>query len=132
MYGYIYRITDTKNGKMYIGQHRYEKPELDPKYHGSGRIIKQIYNKRPETLLEEIIFIAATEDELNYFERYFIEHLNTLHPNGYNLNVGGDKRTPSEEARKRMSEANKGERNGMYGKKHTDEAKIKQFKNKNI
>lgn len=90
MYGYIYRITDLTNGKCYIGQHKYDKPMLDPTYHGSGKLIKPIYEKRPNTLLEEILMICATLDELNYFETYFIEHLNTLDPNGYNLTKGGD------------------------------------------
>lgn len=90
MYGYIYRITDLTNGKCYIGQHKYDKPMLDPTYHGSGQIIKQIYKKRPETLLEEILMICATLDEANYFETYFIERMNTLYPNGYNLSGGGD------------------------------------------
>lgn len=92
MYGYIYRITDLTNGKCYIGQHKYDKPMLDPCYHGSGKIIKQIYKKRPNTLLEEILMICATLEELNYFETYFIEHMNTLDPFGYNLNTGGDSR----------------------------------------
>ena len=113
MYGYIYRITDLTNGKCYIGQHKYDKPMLDPTYHGSGIIIKNIFNQRPETLLEEILMICATLDEANYFERYFIERLDTLHPNGYNLVVGGKVLV--------------GENNLMYGKHWhlSDESKKK-------
>lgn len=105
MYGYIYLITDTNNGKQYIGQHKYDKAELDPDYHGSGNLIKKIYAKRPETLIEELLFIAATYDELNYFETYFIERLNTLYPNGYNLNTGGYRPKLSEESIRKMSVA---------------------------
>ena len=102
MYGYIYRITDLTNGKCYIGQHKYDKPMLDPKYHGSSCILKNQIKKHPENFLEDLIFIAATLDELNYFETYFIEHLNTLHPNGYNLNTGGDQRSASDEFKSKM------------------------------
>lgn len=35
MVGYIYLITDTTNGKKYVGQHHYNKEELDHNYHGS-------------------------------------------------------------------------------------------------
>lgn len=108
MYGYIYRITDLTNGKCYIGQHKYDKPELDPKYHGSSRIIKNQIRKHPENFLEEIIFIAATLEEANYFETYFIEHLNTLYPNGYNLNTGGDKSVLCEISREKISKTLKG------------------------
>lgn len=90
MYGYIYRIMDLTNGKCYIGQHKYDKPILDPKYHGSSVILKNQIKKHPENFLEEIIFIAATLDELNYFETYFIEHMNTLVPYGYNIDKGGN------------------------------------------
>lgn len=36
MIGYIYLITDLLTGKQYTGKHHYDKPELDPNYHGSG------------------------------------------------------------------------------------------------
>lgn len=90
MYGYIYRIMDLTNGKCYIGQHKYDKPVLDPKYHGSSKIIKNQIKKHPKNFLEEILMICATLEEANYFETYFIEHMNTLYPNGYNLTEGGD------------------------------------------
>lgn len=107
MYGYIYKITDLTNGKCYIGQHKYDKPELDPKYHGSGYLIKKIYNARPDTLLEEILMICETLEEANYFEEYFIEHLNTMHPYGYNLNTGGDQYRPSRYTRIKMARSAK-------------------------
>lgn len=137
MYGYIYRIADLTNGKCYIGQHKYDKPMLDPYYHGSDRIIKQIYQKRPETLLEEILMICYTLEEMNYFETYFIEHMNTLDPFGYNLNTGGDSREGmtawnkgkhgiySTEYIKKLSESHKGKTTHMKGKHHTEETKQK-------
>ena len=45
MIGYIYLITDTTNGKQYVGQHHYDKEELDSNYHGSGNIVRRIFEK---------------------------------------------------------------------------------------
>ena len=108
MIGYIYLLTDTTNGKQYVGQHRYDKEELDPNYHGSGHIVKQIYNKRPETLKEEYLKTCYSQRELDECEKYFIFTNNTLYPNGYNLQEGGGGGVPSEESRRKMSEAQKG------------------------
>ena len=108
MYGYIYRITDLTNGKCYIGQHKYDKPMLDPYYHGSSRILKKQIWKHPERFLEELLMICATLEEANYFETYFIEHMNTLYPFGYNLSTGGNGRHLCESTRKILSEKNKG------------------------
>lgn len=125
MIGYIYLITDTTNGKQYVGQHHYDKEELDSNYHGSGHIIKMIYKKRPETLREEYIKTCYYQTELDEWEQYYIEFYNTLYPNGYNLQEGGNGGVPSEETKKKMSEAQKGEKNHFFGKKHSDETIIK-------
>lgn len=93
MYGYIYKITDLTNNKIYIGKHKYKKNDgIDKKYHGSGVIISKLFKERPNDFIEEIIFCAATEDELLYFEAYFIDHLNSLTPNGYNKNLSTEYR----------------------------------------
>lgn len=39
MYGYIYKITNKINNKIYIGQHKYNEPKLDKKYIASGILI---------------------------------------------------------------------------------------------
>ena len=110
MVGYIYLITDTTNGMKYTGKHHYNKEgELDPNYHGSGVIIKNIYKKRPETLKEEYIKTCYSEEEMNSDEQYYIEVFDTLYPNGYNLTKGGDGWSggPCEEMRRKLSEVHK-------------------------
>ena len=130
MVGYIYLITDTTNGMKYTGKHHYHiEGQLDPNYHGSGTIIKNIYKKRPETLKEEYIKTCYSEEEMNSDEQYYIKVFKTLWPNGYNLTEGGDGGVACEEICKKISEAKKGhqsgEKNPFFGKHHSDETKIK-------
>ena len=119
MVGYIYLITDTTNGMKYTGKHHYHiEGQLDPNYHGSGTIIKNIYKKRPETLKEEYIKTCYSEEEMCSDEQYYIKVFKTLWPNGYNLTEGGDGVIPCEETKKKMSESHK-------GKYRSDETKQK-------
>ena len=110
MVGYIYLITDTTNGMKYTGKHHYHiEGQLDPNYHGSGVIIKNIYKKRPETLKEEYIKTCYSEEEMCSDEQYYIKFFKTLWPNGYNLTEGGDGgEIPCEEIRKKISVKLKG------------------------
>ena len=109
MVGYIYLITDTTNGMKYTGKHHYHiEGQLDPNYHGSGVIIKNIYKKRPETLKEEYIKTCYSEEEMCSDEQHYIEVFDTLWPNGYNLTKGGEGCVACEEICKKISEANKG------------------------
>ena len=129
MVGYIYLITDTTNGMKYTGKHHYHiEGQLDPNYHGSGVIIKNIYKKRPETLKEEYIKTCYSEEEMCSDEQYYIKLFKTLWPNGYNLTEGGDGVIPCEETRKKISENHwdcSGENHYMFGKHHTEESKRK-------
>ena len=109
MIGYIYLITDTTNNMKYVGQHHYHiEGQLDPNYHGSGHIIRQIYKKRPETLKEEYIKTCYSEEEMNSDEQYYIKLFKTLYPNGYNLKEGGDGGILCEETRRKISKSHKG------------------------
>ena len=106
MVGYIYLITDTTNGMKYTGKHHYNiEGQLDPNYHGSGVIIKNIYKKRPETLKEEYIKTCYSEEEMCSDEQYYIKFFKTLWPNGYNLTEGGEGEIPCEETRRKLSES---------------------------
>ena len=129
MVGYIYLITDTTNGKQYVGQHHYHIENLDPNYHGSGTIISKIYKKRPHTLKEVYLKTCYTQEELDEWEKYYINFYNTLSPNGYNLQEGGRGGLPSDETRRKMSDTHKGlcagEKHPMFGKHHSEESKKK-------
>ena len=127
MVGYIYLITDTTNGMKYTGKHHYHiEGQLDPNYHGSGTIIKNIYKKRPETLKEEYIKTCYSEEEMCSDEQYYIKVFKTLWPNGYNLTEGGDGgEIPCEEIRKKISLKLKGRTPHNKGKHLSEETRKK-------
>lgn len=94
MYGYIYKITDLSNNKIYIGKHKAQSFE-GYKYTGSGKIIRAIKNKCKvnkiplfDRLKIEMIDTADTLTELNEKEIYYINQSSSL--NSYNLTKGGD------------------------------------------
>lgn len=108
MYGYIYKTTDSSNGKIYVGQHKSE--EFDIEYKGSGIIIKRIINKRPQDLTTEVIEWCSTASELNEREIYWISTLDSTNKEiGYNISIGGNGTTGSSNS----------------GKKRTDEQKLR-------
>ena len=121
MVGYIYLNTNLLTGLKYAGQHHYDKPELDPNYHGSGVLWTEVYNNTPkEFIKEEYIKTCYSQEELNESEDFNIEKYNTLYPNGYNLKKGG---CYSELTIKKLSEVNKCEKNPMFGKHQSDETR---------
>lgn len=69
MYGYVYKTTDLRNNKIYVGQHKSE--VFDTKYYGSGIIIKELLNKYGNQILKcELVEECETADELNDREIY--------------------------------------------------------------
>lgn len=108
----IYVITNLINGKKYVGQ---TTKSLEDRFkdHCSKRktkmyiqkaILKYGKNNFRIELLEEV----STIEELNRREQFYISHLNTLEPNGYNLTTGGVKFRTSEATKEKLRKANKG------------------------
>mgnify|MGYP000390838279 CR=1 FL=1 len=85
---YIYKITNTINGKWYIGKHN----GSDPHYMGSGKLLKSAYKKYGlENFRKDIIESCSSIEELNRREVEIITELNAvLDPNSYNLASGGE------------------------------------------
>lgn len=127
MYGIIYKITNTINGKIYIGQttktleerlkyHKRDSQRLDTFFY---RAIKK-YGW--ENFKAEIIDDSAnTKEELDALEQYYIKKYNCFdNPNvGYNTQSGGHSFKMTKEECQRRSERAKGENNPMYGKPGT-------------
>ena len=126
----IYKITNKTNGKIYIGQttstlkKRWSQHKSDKK--GCCRLLFAALNKYGENNFSvEILDYAENIEELNDKEEYYIEYLNTLTPNGYNLLTGGKNKTHSEESKRKMSESRRGSNNPMFGKTHDKKARKK-------
>lgn len=81
------------------------------------------------------VFEVPNEQAMYDNEKELIELFRTTESKyGYNHSTGGEKSgagvKPSEETLKKMSKSQSGEKNGMYGKTHSDEAKQKMSKAK--
>jgi group I intron endonuclease len=131
----IYSVTNLINGKIYVGQTT-QSPEKRWKYHCyRGYILTDAITKYGKHNFEfKVIDTANSHDELNKKEIYWINVLNSIAPNGYNLRKGGDSggllseqtkkkislaqknKKISDKHKKRLSELNSGKNNPMYGK----------------
>ena len=89
----IYKVTNTVNGKCYIGQTvRFLKRKADHSRRHSQCICLRAAIARYGLGSFEFCVIdhATTKDELNQKEAYWIKQCNSKAPNGYNLTDGGD------------------------------------------
>lgn len=138
--GWIYIITNMKNGKCYIGQtisKRVEKRWSGHRRSPAG-LLKYAFDKHgiENFKFDTICEITESDDwrnQLNDREILEIKTRNTIAPNGYNLEKGGTRnkqdinpltrlklstshmgRIPTEETKRKISETSK-------GKKHTAE-----------
>lgn len=89
MFGYIYKITNTINGKIYVGLHKSEK--FDESYWGSGSNLKEDYKKfGRDKFIREVLESCDTLEQLNEREQHWIEYLDARNPSvGYNIQPGG-------------------------------------------
>lgn len=90
MYGYVYKTTDLRNGKIYVGRHKSD--EFDTSYFGSGNVIKRIIEKNSTDILScEILQECYSHDEMCNAEKYWIAKLDSKNPEiGYNIADGGE------------------------------------------
>ncbi len=111
----IYKITNTANDKIYIGQStrlskrlNEHRKALKNNYH-KNQHLQNAYNKYGDVFKIEIIVLCDDELELDNLERYYIAYYDSMNPaKGYNKESGGNlNKHPSEETRKKMSEAHK-------------------------
>ena len=115
-YGSIYKITNTVNTKVYVGQTRQfpaSKRWYSHKWDASHGRTKTAFSNAirlygSEKFMFEVVCICADLDELNKKEKEYILLLNSLAPSGYNLMKGGDNFEKSDETRKKMSRSLKG------------------------
>lgn len=91
---YIYKITNKINGKSYIGQTTdYQRRFREHRNKGYGEEPnKPLYNAFDKYGINNFDFEVIEDLTENYNERekYWIQYYNTLLPNGYNIEPGGE------------------------------------------
>lgn len=115
---FIYLLYNKINGKLYVGQTTRNCPNSRFKEHVKA---SRSEHQRKRMVISSAIFkhgwnnfgrfvidTCETYEELNNLEKYWINRLNCLSPNGYNLRTGGSDSRFSEESRAKLSLALKG------------------------
>jgi len=121
----IYFYKNEINNKMYVGQSRDIQKRIyvhnfrlskgiDDSIRLQNSVIKYGLSNFSWGVLE-----FCSESELDNKEIYWIEHLNTLSPRGYNLRNGGSYGKHSKETKQQIRDSTKGNLNHFYGKNHT-------------
>ena len=103
-YGYIYLTTNNVNKLVYVGQH--VATEFNPKYKGSGLILKRAIKKYGnKNFKSELIEWCYSQEELDQKEDYWILKYDSNNPEkGYNIKRGGSHGKHSIESIKLMSD----------------------------
>ena len=85
---YIYKITNLRNGKIYIGMHRTK--SLDDGYMGSGKLLKAAIKKYgKENFKKEILEIFDNEEDMILKEKELVTDEFVLSEDNYNIMPGG-------------------------------------------
>lgn len=97
----VYRRTNTKNGKVYIGkttrtaEERWIDLLAEIKRGSTNPVHNAIRKYGSESFMTDILYEARTYEELSKMETFFIIlHQSHLRENGYNLTLGGDGAAP--------------------------------------
>lgn len=129
---YIYKITNNNNNKIYVGKSS-KMIEESESYFGSGIVLNNAKKKYGLDNFTKEILEEVTAETINEKERYWIKKLDSTNPLiGYNLASGGDGGDLSDfidytnpEYKRKLSESQMGEKNSQFGKKYTEEEKLK-------
>ncbi len=145
-YGIVYELLCIKTGLRYVGQtvqalHARWRNHVQAAEKGiEWELPKAIREHGSDGFEKRIICECQTQEELNATERKWIDELNTIWPNGYNMRNGGQhthemtrelmRRTKlgkrlSDEHKRHIAEGHRGKSSGMLGKHHSEESKRK-------
>lgn len=126
-YNYTYKITNIETKEFYVGVRSCDCEIEEDKYMGSSSIWTKLYIKEhKQSLKKEILEIFETRKLANEGEVLLLKSVqkDPLCINcyfDYTPDMTGVKQTPEWIEKRKMF----GERNGMFGKHHTEEAKKK-------
>ena len=115
----VYIITNTANGKLYVGQtvdtlrsrfieHRWSGQSEIKSYTHKTAIAKAIRKYGIGNFNIRILEVCETVEQLNQREAFWINYYNTLVPFGYNLCGGGKNSKRAPIVGQKISAANKG------------------------
>lgn len=112
VYGVIYKIVNTVNGKVYIGQ-TIQAGGFNARYRGNlsnttnGHLKASIEKYGLESFkVIEVYDVAFSKEELDIKEQLYIKQYKSYEPQyGYNKELGGANGSPTEETRKKLSRA---------------------------
>lgn len=129
--GYIYQITNLSTSQIYIGQTRQDLKERWRKHlqkNSNCNYLSNAIQKYGKDNFEFKLIIICFDEDLDKYEKEYIEKYNTIVPNGYNLKEGGNSSKHHEQTKIKISKSLLGRKTGikpMLGKKHLEETKKK-------
>jgi group I intron endonuclease len=135
--GYIYKITHKDSGRMYIGQtsgNLHDRWRNHCKNNSNCTYLKNSIKKYGKYSFNWEIICICFDEDLNRFEREYIEKYKTLAPLGFNLSSGGNNGNKHHaETKVKISVSVKRAKNSpdfihpryQLGKPHTTETKNK-------
>jgi group I intron endonuclease len=145
-YGDIYKATNKVNGKTYIGQCQKYQGKFDDEWGYEKRWKSHIYEALhskddhcsylnnairkygTDNFILERIYEADDLEELNALETLYIDEFNTLVPNGYNLDTGGNKGFKlSEQSKQKQSKSKMGLRRKKYNRKFPEDNDLPKY-----
>lgn len=133
MIGYIYLTINDANDICYVGKR--QKSTFDKSYKGSGTHLKLAFNKYGKDKFHSYILEwCDTKASLCLAEKKWISKFKEYGTELYNIGLGGDggnmvdwsslSKERRAEINKKNSVAHLGEKNGFYGKKHSERTRI--------
>jgi len=134
----VYKITNTVHGKFYIGSSKDTDNRRTEHWNALRRgdhvnpILQNSWNYHGEDKFTFEVIETCDTDQCLLREQHYLDLLQPFKGTGYNINtkaLGGDTfmyHPNKEEIREKIRLLNLGDKNPMFGRKHTEEAKQKQ------
>jgi len=131
--GYIYKIVNKIDGKIYIGQTTQDLEERWKQHRkttSNCRYLKLAIKKYGLDQFDFKLICICFDNDLNKYESSYIKQYNSIVPTGYNLRKGGNSSKHHEETKKKISEKLKNRTDLVHskhqlGKPHSEEIKRK-------